>query len=1063
MENHDQHRGIAGIIAWFTCNPVAANLLMACIIVCGIMGVFTIRKEFIPEFTTGAIMVEVPFPGAVPAQVESGVCIKVEESLLGINGIKRMFSTAAEGIGVTRVEVDNDVDISDMLEKVRSRVNGISTFPEEAEKPVIAEETTRDGVLWLVLSGDMDERSLKALAEDIRDELIAMDEISQVELHGTRSPEISVEMSEAALRMYSLTLEDVAQAIVRSSIDLPAGAIKTLAGDILVRTRTRASGGDDLARMPLVTDPVGARVTLGDVARITDGFEEADWFLRYHGTEAVGLQVFRVGDENTLLVSKAAREYAEDRQMTLPPGVTISPIADASGELRDQIKIMFKNLVMGGALVFVLLLLFLHHKVAFWVVVGIPVCFLGTIWLMPLEMVNMSINTITLFGFIVVIGILVDDAIVIGENVYTTISRDGPGERSVIRGAAQVAVPVTFGVLTTMAAFVPMLMIPGINGKIWSGIGLTVILCLFFSLVESKLILPAHLARMRYHAPDTDSKGLAARARRAVENGQRHFVDVIYRPVLACAIRNRYTTLAGFTALAIVTAGMFHGGIVRFVFFPDIASDVVMVDLTMAAGTPLVEKLQAASRVEAAAREVNESIRSGQGFDRDVIRHVISLSNGDTGIWVYAELMRLEDLPLPPGEIVGLWRERTGTIPGCTDLVFHGTVADAGSALDLQLEGDDPDLMNAAAEALKARLASFEGVHDIRDTHSLGKRELQVGMLPSAEVLGLRADDLARHLRYGFHGAEAQTLQRGRDEVKVVVRYTDDERCSVADLDEVRVKTPSGELVPFTSVASVRTDRSPCEIHRVDRRRVINVTAEIDKTIQEPQRVIGEAQTFMESHGNLYPGVTCSLSGEARETKKTTARLASGMVLALMLIYAMMAIPLKSYFQPLVIMSAIPFGIVGAVLGHLFLGLPVSILSLCGIIALAGVVVNDGLVMVDFINRSRSEGASLSDAVMNAGGARFRAIILTTLTTFAGLMPMILEKSLQAQFLIPMSVSLAFGVLFASVLTLVLIPCLYLVGADITAALERIFSTGSLRHGSQEHHETLETATRRGV
>lgn len=1040
------------IIAWFIRNPVAANLLMALIIVAGTLTAITIRKEFLPEIATGEIEITIAYPGASPSSVEEGVCMKVEEALSGITGIKRIRSAAHEGIGNMVVELENSADPDERMNVIRAAVNGIDTFPDLVKRPLITKKTTKDGVLWLILAGAMDEGQAKSLAQHIKEDLLALGEIRQVEIHGVRDNEIAIEVSDFRLRQYGLTLHEVTEAVQRRSLDLPGGAVKSVGGEILVRTVGQARNGMAFSDLVIRSNEDGERVTLGQIADIRDGFDESEWFLNYQGKPAIGLQVFRVGDQSTLDVATAARRYQEKKLAHLPKGIHLSIMADTSLMLKDRLKLMVKNLCSGAVLVFVALVLFLQIRVAFWVMLGIPVSFLGAIWLMPAPFIDGSINMITLFGCILVIGILVDDAIVIGENIHTTVLRDGQSVESVIRGARQVAIPATFGVLTTMASFIPILMIPGINGKIWRGIALVVIACLFFSLVESKWILPAHLAHTRLRSGNSGGKKRRSffnRLQGAVNKLMVWTVRRVYRPLSDKLLEWRYSTLAIFIGLLVITVVAMDSNRIRVVFFPDIEEDFVLTQLTMAAGTPAGQTMAATRQIEKAAKRVNASVRRETGVNADVIKHIISWSKSENEVLAYAELLPSEERPLGSMEIIKQWRRETGDIPGATDLEFTGTAAEAGSPIHFELVSRNPAQLKAAAAALKKKLGTFEGVYDIKDSQVQGKSEIKLVVQSWAEHMGITTEALARQVRNAFYGEEAQTLQRGQNEVKVIVRYPRSERRSLFSLRNMRIRTSEGKDVPLEAVADIVMEKSPSVVERIDGRRVIHVMANVDKASSEPGSIIKEIKThLMPELSQRYPGLRFDLGGEAREQRETLTVMGRGAVFALFAVYALMAIPLRSYLQPLIIMAAIPFGIVGAIGGHWLMGLPVSILSICGMVALAGVVVNDSLVMASFINEQRRAGVSLDKAVREAGAARFRAILLTSVTTFCGLLPLLMERSIQAQYLIPMAASLAFGILFATVITLILIPTLYLIGADINQRRLRIF-VKSGPHGTE--------------
>ncbi len=1056
MRGDDIHKGI---IAWFARNGVAANLLMVGIMCLGLISAFKIKKEFFPEFSLNLITINVSYRGAAPQEAEEGVCVKIEEAIQDLEGIKKISSRAYEGGGRVDVEIENNYEVLDLLDKIKLRVDAISTFPAETEKPIIYERTTKNEVMWVQVYGDVDERTMKEYGKMVRDEIIALPNVTQAEMDGVRDYEISIEVSEATLRQYGLTLDQVVEAVRKSSLDLPAGSIKTVGGEILLRTKGQAYVGQEFEKLVLLTREDGTRLLLGDIAKVVDGFEEDEFFFKFDGKNSLGIRIYRVGNQNAITVADTVKKYIEEKNKELPAGVSLDYWADASRLLKGRLNLMLKNMALGGVLVFLSLALFLRLKVAFWVMVGLPVCFLGTIWLMPMGLIDISINMITLFGFILVLGIVVDDAIVIGENVYTTIRRDGQGIDNVIRGAQEVALPATFGVLTTIAAFLPMLMVPGPNGKIWSGIALVVMLCLVFSLVESKLILPAHLAHMKIKDKPKDGWGPFMRIQRGFSHGLENFVDKVYRPVLELSLRHRYTTLSLFLAGIILSVGVVKSGIVRGVFFPDIPSDFIHANVEMAEGTPASVTEAATYKVEQAIHDLDREMREEFGNeDGAIIEHSISWSSGETVGRLFVELKPSENRTIDSIEVVNRWREKVGPIAGATDLNFSGTTGHDAAAIDFQLEGDNFDQLDAAAEEIKVKLAGFNGVFDIKDTFSGGKREIQLAIKPEAEVLGLTLSDLARQVRQGFYGAEAQRIQRGKDEVRVMVRYPQEERRSQGDLENMRVRTPAGEEVPFSSVAEAKMGRGFSRITRINRKRVVNIRASVDKDTIEPHVVINEVTNeFMPTLLAKYPGVTYALEGESREQAESMAGLMQGFFLALIVIYALMAVPLRSYVKPLIIMTAIPFGIVGAIVGHMLMGLPMSILSFCGIIALSGVVVNDSLVMVDFITRRENEGMPRFEAIRASGIRRFRPILLTSLTTFLGLTPMLMERSLQARFLIPMAVSLAFGILFATVITLILIPSLYLVLDDLRIICLRIGAA----YGSVKAREQLSIA--RGI
>ncbi|WP_395343634.1 efflux RND transporter permease subunit [Ningiella sp. W23] len=1024
----------SGIIAWFARNNVAANLLMVSIIFGGIFGIFQVQKKIFPQFIINNVVVQVPYLGAAPQEVEEGVVLKIEEAVKNLEGIKKLTSTAREGLGSVTIEVEDDYSVQDMLDEVKVQVDAISTFPANTEKPVVYRIKVPQDVLWVSVYGTVNERELKEITKSMRDEIANLPGVSDVTVFGARDYEVSVEISEMELQAYNLTFDEVVGAIRASSIDIPGGSIKSDNGDILLRTKGQAYTAWEFASIPLINRQDGTRLLLGDIASINDGFIEDESYALFDGKPAMSIRVRAVGDQNALAISEDVNKYLEQKREQLPPTVSADSWGDSSFYLADRLNMMIENMLFGALLVFLVLSLFLKIKLAFWVIVGLPVCFLGTLMLMPLEYIDLSINLLSLFGFILVLGIVVDDAIIMGESAYSEMDKHGHSMDNIIRGVKRVAMPATFGVLTTIAAFSPMLMVSGTFGVIWKTIGLVVILCLVFSLIESKLILPAHLAHMKVKPYDPKTANWFQRNREAFNDLVKGFIANKYVPFLVKAVKYRYTTLASFIALLILTVGLFAGGLVRFVFFPDIPSDFVTASVEMEAGSSLAQRDAAITSLMNAAIEMDNELAEETGAG--VVKHFLAFDSGALGGQLFIELTKGETRELTDKQIHERWREKLPEMAGIRTLSI-GSAGGPGPGSDLDFEfssSNIQDLTNVTAE-LKQRLSAFNGVSEINDTFSGGSDEIRLAVKPQAEALGISLSQLAQQVRYGFYGAEAQRIQREDEEVKVMVRYPQDQRNSVGNLENMRVRAPNGDDIPFSQVADIELAEGYSSIIRVDGSRSITVSGKVNKDIIDPGEVVTEVTNeVIPEILARYPNVSFKLQGNSREQGEAMISLAQGFIFALLAIFALMAIPLKSYSQPLIIMSVIPFGMVGAIVGHLILGKAVSVLSICGIIALAGVVVNDSLIMVDFVNRARKEGNRLLDAVTTAGSQRFRAIVLTSLTTFMGLLPIIFERSLQAQIVIPMAISLAFGILFATVITLLLVPALYMILDDIKRA-----------------------------
>jgi len=1049
------------LIAWFAGNGVAANLLMVLLLGGGAMTLFTLRQEVFPEVSSDMISVTVLYPGAAPEEVEDGVVTRIEDAIQGIEGIEEITSTAAEGLATVRAELLVGANVQRVLADVKSQVDAIDSFPEEAEEPIIQELIIRRQVINVAVSGEAPERTLKEIGQRVRDDLAAMSGITQVDLSVARPYEISVEVSERTLRRYGLTFDQVAAAVRSFSIDLPGGSVETEGGEILIRTEGQAYWGKEFERLPLLTRPDGSRILLGDVARVVDGFADTDQAARFDGEPAVLVQVFRVGEQDAIDVAQEVKDYVARKQRELPDGIELTLWQDDTKILESRLDLLIKNGRMGFLLVFLVLALFLRLRLAGWVALGIPVSFLGGLWVMPA--LGVSINMISLFAFIVVLGIVVDDAIVVGENIYTHYQQGEEKLRAATLGAQEVGVPVVFAVLTTVAAFSPLLTVPGNTGKIMRVVPLIVIPVLLFSLFESLLILPAHLSHLKH-----DSKRKLSRVNQVWRRFQDafarrldHLTRRVYGPSLEWAIEWRYLTLAiGLTTLLAV-GGLVAGGWIRFTFLPDVEADNVVATLEMPLGTPVERTAEAVRILEQTARDIGDEVAGREG--RPVFEHVLasvgqqpfrtqqSQRHGSVGQSysgshlgeVNIQLVGSEEREINSEKVADLWRERTGPIADAVQLTFSSSLFSVGEAINIQLTGPDLDDLQAASVRVKEELRRYAGVTDITDTFRAGKQEVELELTDEAAALGLSLADLARQARNAFYGAEAQRIQRGSEEVKVMVRYPEEERRSLGDLDELRIRAqrPDGTLVeiPFSTAARSTMGRGFASIDRVDRRRTVNVTADVDDKTANANEILAK----LESEGlpqalRDFPDVHWSFEGEQEEQRETLGGLARGFAIAMLVIFILLAVPFRSYFQPLIIMTAVPFGMIGAVFGHLLMGMNLTILSGFGVVALTGVVVNDSLIMVDFINRAYRSGIPLDRAVREAGMARFRPILLTSLTTFAGLTPLLLERSLQAQFLIPMAVSLAFGVMFATAITLVLVPVLYVIYEDVKAALQRV-------------------------
>ena len=1040
-----------GMIAWFARNGVAANLMMAVIVMSGIIAVTTVREEVFPQVDLDRINIEVPYLGAAPEEVEDAVTIRIEEAIQGIDGIKQIQSTASEGMGTVLVELDLGADARKVLDDVKSSVDAITTFPVETEKPIIREMTSRMQVADVAVSGNVDLFTLKAATEQVRDELTAIPGITQVEIVSAPPYEISIEVSEVTLRRHGLTFDQVADAVRHSSLDIPGGSVRTEGGEILLRTIGQAYRGEEFENLVLWTRPDGSRLRVGDVATVVDGFAETDQFARFDDTRTMMVSVFRTGEQSALEIAALVHDYIAEAHKRLPDGLSLTVWQDSAQMLSARLSLMLRTGATGFALVFVALALFLDLRLALWVSLGIPISFVGALALMP--SLDVSINIMSLFAFVTVLGIVVDDAIIVGENIFRHQEDHGDGLRGSIEGAQEIAKPVTFAVLTTVAAFMPLLFVPGMMGKIFRVIPLVVIPCLLFSLIESLGILPVHLS----HLQRRGKPGVWRRFQGLFADGLKLFIRTVYQPILELGLRWRYLTAAVGVAMLIVTGGMVLGGWVSFHFFPSIEADVMAASITLPQGTPADATSAAVEKLEVGAARLRARLleETGQDYFRHVaaavgdqpmasrgggpIGPILNLAASHVGE-VAIELAPAEARTYTSEQLGFMWREMTGPIPEAVDIDFNMSMMTPGDDIDVQLAGPNTDDLRAAAADVKRRLAEYAGVFEISDSFRAGKEEMQLRIRPAAETLGLTLQDLGRQVRQAFYGEEAQRIQRGRDDIRVMVRYPQEDRRSLGDLEDMRVRTPNGGEVPFSQVAMVELGRGFASIRRVDRNRSVNVTASVDATVTSAGQVIADLQTcILPEVLASYPGVFFTFEGAQAEQVDTVAGLQTGFILALLMIFALLAVPLRSYVQPIIIMSAIPFGLVGAVWGHFIMGLDVTMMSMFGLVALSGVVVNDSLIMVDFINRKRRLHKDIAIAVREAGVNRFRPILLTSLTTFVGLVPLMSTKSFDAAFLVPMAVSLAFGVLFATFITLMLVPTAYLILDDIQRARRAVF------------------------
>lgn len=1035
-----------GPIAWMTRNSVTANLFMLVILLGGLLNIGRVKQEVFPEFSLDIVSVSVPYPGASPAEVEQGIVLAVEEAVRGVEGVKKVTSTSGEGVGSVAVELLLGADPDKVLADVKTEVDRIVTFPEEAEEPSVILAARKAEVISLVLFGDLTLPDLHQLAERARAGMLAQDGVTQVEVNGIPPLEVSIEVSRDTLKAYGLTLEQVGLAIRQASLERPGGQIETEGGEFLVRVADRALTSQEFGKIVVRGTSDGGEVRLADIAEIRDGFEDVDRATFYNGQPAVRITAYRVGSETPMSVADAVRSYSEELDGQLPDTVQVAIWNDDSVLLQQRIDLLLRNAAQGLVLVLLVLTLFLEFRLALWVALGIPISFLGAFLLMPST--DVSINMVSLFAFIISLGMVVDDAIVVGENIYERMQQGMEPMAASIAGAQEMAVPVTFAILTTVAAFAPLIFVPGVMGKIFVIMPVVVISVLLFSLLESFFILPAHLAHTNLQSQPKNPVwalvlNVTDRIHKFGSRNLANFTEHHYRPFLLHALHWRYVSVSVAIGMFVIAVGGVASGAVPFSFFPKLEADLVSVTVRLPYGAPQESTEQALALVEDGARASLDEFGGADNmigmFSQVGLGLAVDGPGGgppDTGSHigtVSIQLIPSGDREFTSADFSTAWDANTPSIAGLESISFQSSAGPgAGAAVDLELSHPDPDVLAHVSAEVAAHLRTYGDLKDVVNTYAAGKPQLDFTLLPAAGTLGLTADDVSRQIRSSFYGAEAVREQRGRNELKVMVRLPEDERASEYDLEQLEIRTAQGGYVPLGHVAEFTRGQAATSITRYNGQRVVNVSSELRQGVKSPQQVLQDLEeSYLPGLKERYPDLDVDFAGAQREQGEALGSLGQNYLLALFAIYALLAIPFKSYTQPLIVMSAIPFGFVGAVIGHVVMQFELSLISMFGIIALSGVVINDSLVLIDSTNKKRQQGASAFDAIVYGGTRRLRPILLTSLTTFFGLAPMIAETSMQARFLIPMAISLGFGVLFATGIILLVVPCLYMIREDV--------------------------------
>ena len=1055
------------IVTWFVKNSVPANLFMFFLIVGGVASYQNMKSEFFPAPDINIITIQVPYLGASATEIESSICAKIEDRIEGISGIKKISSYALENAGIVSATLYNPSEIDDILDQIKTVVNNIDTFPVDSEKPVIQKIELVEKVLDVVIYGQVEEKTLLQVTEEINEEIKMLNEVSYTEILGSRNKEITIEISEANLEKYNLNFDQIALAINAGSIDLPGGIISTSKEDLLIRTVGQSYSGKEYENIVIKSQGSGSQLLLKDIAIIKDDFIDVEKSYRWNGIPAMFVGVNLVGDQDVLKAAEELRAYVKNKKNNMPANIEIDYFYDQARYLQDRINLLYRNFAIGISLVLLLLTMFLKPSLAFWVSMGIPISFGGALLLLPL--LGVTVNVLSAFMFIVVLGIVVDDAIIVGENVFRRRIKFGEDNyTSTIKGTLEVLTPVFFGVLTTIVVFAPMLDLAGETGDIWRTFPLTAIPILVFSLIESTTILPSHLN----HAGDWFKTSFVkfgnrlSTMRNFCSDRLYKFVDNSWLPLVRKSIKERYTTISVFIALLLVSFSLLGGGWVKWTFFPTLEAEEVAIAFELPEGSPIEKTKEIVEMIESEALILKEEINSTS--PEIIISNVLTT----TGQQYYTDVestkgpggfaFKSDSTPhlgevliiLTPADdrwgltgaydIIDILRDRIGTIPGVSRLNYSANIFTAGKPIDFEFKGTNYESLNSAVEKTKVLLSSFSGIYDLNDSDEKGKSELQIELLPSAEVYGITTFEIAKQVRQGFFGEEVQRIQREDDDIRVILKLPKQERQTMSTLENMRIRTNQGIKVPLYSVAQIKEVEGSSKIKRIDGMRVVGVSAEVDITKNTStmilQNLLGvENQPIgpLSDILNEHQDIEFKLAGEAAEQAEQLEDILYKFALSIFIIYVLLAVPLKSYFKPLIVLSAIPFGFVGAILGHLIFSQPMSVLSVLGIVALSGVVVNDSLLLVVFINRAKEKGEETVKAVVDAVRTRFRPVVLTSVTTFLGIMPLLFNQSTQVLFLKPMAISLGVGILFSTTIILLLVPISYVVIDDFLGLFKK--------------------------
>lgn len=1025
------------MIGYFARHRTAATLVMLALLTLGIFAYPSLQRETFPRIAPSKLQITAIWPGSRPEEVEQAVCQRIEDAIDSVNNVSEVICEALEGVATVTVEKTDSVNLDRFTSDVTNAIDGISDFPENVERPVVTQLGRTDFVTSVAITGPEDKVSLKAYAEYIKDQMKLWGGIPKIEILGFSDHEIRIELSRANLRSLGVSADDVARAVQRESIDLPSGSLETSDREFLVRYAGERRKVDEFRDLVVVSASNGGQIRLGDIAQISDRFKLDEERIEFDGLPAAILSITKTTDQDTLTVIQRVNGFLDDARTKAPPGIKMAITNDVSSIVSDRLRLLITNAVQGLSLVFLVLWLFFGFRYSFWVAAGLPVSFAGAFFLMVLA--GYSINMLTMVGLLIVIGLLMDDAIVIAENVASKFSAGSTPQQAAIEGAGQVLPSVFASFATTACIFGSLAFLKGDIGQILRVVPVVMLFVLIISLVEAFLVLPNHL----YHALEK-AGSKQGRVQLAVDSGVNWIRDRIVIPTARLAVAWRYLTFGVAIGVLLLAVGAMVGGLIKFSPFPDLDGNVMEARIMMPQGTPLAQTEAVIARIDQALETLNAELSPAQPGGQKLVRsvtHRFSFNSdaGETGphvATVIADLLDSEKRSSQISDVIEQWRTETGELADVVTLNFtEGTFGPGGRAIDIRLMGNDLAELSAAAKQLGDWLRRYKGVYNITDDLRPGKPELRITLRDGAATLGVDGRTIADQIRSSFYGFKVDEIQAGAESYEINVKFDAESSDSLADLDTFTITASDGSQIPLSVVAHIKNGRGFSRIRRVNGRRTVTIQGELDSRFGNSTEILNDTRNrFLAELKTLHPGVSSSFEGANADAATTQSSMISGFVLGLIGVYLLLSFQFSSYVEPLVVMIIIPFAFIGAIGGHMLLGLDFTMPSMLGFVALAGIVVNDSILLVNFIKHYHGDTSSVAEAAPLAAGARFRAILLTSLTTVVGLMPLLMETSLQAQVLVPLVTSLAFGLMATTVLVLFIVPAVYTIVDDMGAA-----------------------------